>query len=60
MCCAADVHTTVLSVYMTDPKLPLPGADEVLLCTEHTTLEDVSQWAVVVRAILFACKIGKM
>jgi hypothetical protein len=45
---------------MTDPKLPLPSADEVLLCTEHTTLEDVSQWAVVVRAILFACKIGKM
>ncbi len=27
---------------MTDLKLPLPGADEVLLCTEHTTLEHVS------------------
>lgn len=44
---------------MTDRKLPLPGADEVLLCTEHTTLEDVSQLAVVGRAILLLVKLAR-
>lgn len=38
----ADVYTTVLSMCMTDKTLPLPFADDVLLCTEHTTLDDVS------------------
>ena len=41
---AGDVYTTVLSLYMHgDGKdLPLPTADEILLCTQETTAEQVS------------------
>ena len=40
----ADILRAVLSLYLCDSgqDLPLPGSDEVLLCTEHTTAEEVS------------------
>jgi len=41
---SADVLRAVLSIYLSDGghALPLPGSDEVLLCTEHTTAEEVN------------------
>ena len=38
----ADILRAVLSLYLCGQNLPLPGSDEVLLCTEHTTAEEVS------------------
>ena len=38
----ADVHKTVLSLYMENKDLPLPTYEEVLLCNESTTDEEVS------------------
>lgn len=38
----ADILRAVLSLYLCGQNLPLPGSDEVLLCTEHTTVEEVS------------------
>ncbi|XP_058476821.1 E3 ubiquitin-protein ligase rnf213-beta isoform X2 [Solea solea] len=40
-CPSAEVFTTVLSFYTESPEQPLPSADEVLLCTEETTKEEV-------------------
>ena len=36
-----DTFLMVLSVYMENEKLPLPSRNEVLLCNEDTTAEDV-------------------
>ncbi|KAK3585584.1 hypothetical protein CHS0354_036771 [Potamilus streckersoni] len=41
LCPKADVLSTVLSVYMMDPNQPLPQADEVLVCTSQTTLDQL-------------------
>ncbi|XP_026171361.1 E3 ubiquitin-protein ligase rnf213-beta isoform X2 [Mastacembelus armatus] len=41
LCPSAEVFTTVLSFYMTSPEQPLPSADEVLVCRENTTEEEV-------------------
>ena len=38
----ADVHKTVLSLYMENKDLPLPTYEEVLLCNKSTTSEEVS------------------
>ena len=38
----ADVHKTALSLYMENKDLPLPTYEEVLLCNESTTDEEVS------------------
>lgn len=36
-----EVIPMVLTIYMGDPNLPLPSRIEVLLCTDHTTKEEV-------------------
>uniref|UniRef100_A0A3Q2DU59 RING-type E3 ubiquitin transferase n=1 Tax=Cyprinodon variegatus TaxID=28743 RepID=A0A3Q2DU59_CYPVA len=41
LCPSAEVFTTTLSFYMESPELPLPSFDEVLVCREQTTKEDV-------------------
>ncbi|XP_053269183.1 E3 ubiquitin-protein ligase rnf213-beta isoform X1 [Pleuronectes platessa] len=41
LCPSAEVLTTVLSFYMESPEQPLPSADEVLVCREETTEEEV-------------------
>ncbi|KAK3585576.1 hypothetical protein CHS0354_036763 [Potamilus streckersoni] len=41
ICPKADVLSTVLSLYMMDPNQPLPQADEVLMCTSQTTLDQL-------------------
>uniref|UniRef100_A0A8D3DYF2 Ring finger protein 213b n=1 Tax=Scophthalmus maximus TaxID=52904 RepID=A0A8D3DYF2_SCOMX len=41
LCPSAEVFTTVLSLYMESPEQPLPSADEVLVCREETTEEEV-------------------
>ncbi|XP_071387268.1 E3 ubiquitin-protein ligase rnf213-beta-like [Centroberyx affinis] len=41
LCPTAEVLTTVLSFYMESPEQPLPSTDEVLLCREETTEEEV-------------------
>jgi hypothetical protein len=38
---AGNVLETVISLYTLDWNLPLPTMDEVLLCTETTTAEEV-------------------
>ncbi len=40
---ADTVFRTVLSLYMQDTALPLPTFEEVLLCNEKTTSEEVLQ-----------------
>ncbi|KAI0227837.1 hypothetical protein LSAT2_021672 [Lamellibrachia satsuma] len=40
VCPQADILRAVLSLYLCGQNLPLPGSDEVLLCTEHTTAEE--------------------
>ncbi|KAL3881507.1 hypothetical protein ACJMK2_027939 [Sinanodonta woodiana] len=42
ICPKADVLPTVLSIYMMDHNQPLPYADEVLMCTRQTTLDQVN------------------
>ena len=37
----AELIPAVLQLYMTEPSLPLPSAEEVLLCSSKTTLETV-------------------
>lgn len=37
-----DVLRTVLSLYMASEDLPLPTLDEVLICNQHTTAEEVN------------------
>ncbi|XP_064641334.1 E3 ubiquitin-protein ligase rnf213-alpha-like isoform X1 [Lineus longissimus] len=41
VCPEADIYNMVLSLYMDDPKLPLPDDEEILLCTNSTTTEEV-------------------
>ncbi|KAG8008845.1 hypothetical protein GBF38_010486 [Nibea albiflora] len=41
ICPSAEVFTTVLSFYIQSPEQPLPSADEVLVCREETTEEQV-------------------
>ncbi|XP_072229611.1 E3 ubiquitin-protein ligase rnf213-beta isoform X2 [Leuresthes tenuis] len=41
LCPNAEVFTTTLSFYMESPEQPLPSADEVLVCREKTTKEEV-------------------
>lgn len=41
LCPSAEVFTTVLSFYMESPEQPLPSVDEVLVCREETTEEEV-------------------
>ncbi|KAM4623618.1 E3 ubiquitin-protein ligase rnf213-beta [Polymixia lowei] len=41
LCPAAEVWTTTLSFYMESPEQPLPSTDEVLVCREETTEEEV-------------------
>lgn len=36
-----EVIPMVLTIYMIDPNIPLPSRNEVLLCTDHTTKEEV-------------------
>lgn len=41
LCPRAEVFTTVLSFYMKSPEQPLPSNDEVLVCREETSEEEV-------------------
>ncbi|GLD63194.1 E3 ubiquitin-protein ligase rnf213-beta-like protein [Lates japonicus] len=41
LCPTAEIFTTTLYFYMKSPEQPLPSADEVLICREETTEEDV-------------------
>ncbi|XP_059181122.1 E3 ubiquitin-protein ligase rnf213-beta [Centropristis striata] len=41
LCPTAEVFTTILSFYMQSPEQPLPSTDEVLVCREETTEEEV-------------------
>ncbi|XP_034563927.1 E3 ubiquitin-protein ligase rnf213-beta [Notolabrus celidotus] len=41
LCPSAEVFTQVLSFYMESPEQPLPSSDEVLVCKEDTTEEEV-------------------
>ncbi|CAK6965023.1 E3 ubiquitin-protein ligase rnf213-beta isoform X3 [Scomber scombrus] len=41
LCPNAEVFTTTLSFYMQSPEQPLPSADEVLVCREETSEEEV-------------------
>ena len=36
---------TVLSLFMLCPQLPLPTHEEVLVCSKHTTEEEVCGWS---------------
>ena len=38
----ADVLRTTLALYMEDASLPMPTHEEVLVCNEHTTEEEVT------------------
>ena len=39
--CLENVLKTVLSLYMEDQTMPLPFLEEVLICTQQTTEEEV-------------------
>lgn len=41
LCPNAEVFATTVGVYAENPELPLPSADEVLVCREETTEEEV-------------------
>ncbi|XP_060604557.1 E3 ubiquitin-protein ligase RNF213-like [Ruditapes philippinarum] len=41
VCPSADVIVTTLSMYMRDRHQPLPQSDEILLCTDKTTKDEV-------------------
>lgn len=41
LCPSTEVFTSALSFYMASPEQPLPSADEVLVCREETTEEEV-------------------
>nr|XP_046232923.1 E3 ubiquitin-protein ligase rnf213-beta [Scatophagus argus]XP_046232924.1 E3 ubiquitin-protein ligase rnf213-beta [Scatophagus argus] len=41
LCHNEEVFTTILSLYMQSPEQPLPSTDEVLVCREETTEEEV-------------------
>ena len=38
----ADVLKTTLALYMEDINLPMPTPEEVLVCNEHTTEEEIT------------------
>ena len=40
--CLDDVLRTVLTLYMENEDLPLPTLDEVLICNQATTAEEVN------------------
>lgn len=44
----ADLYRVVLSVYQESESLPLPTMEEVLLCHDGTTSEDVSDVSCVI------------
>ena len=39
---AGDMLNAVLHMYIEDPSQPLPQPDEVLLCTQETTFDEVN------------------
>lgn len=41
LCPSAEVFTSTVGFYMESPEQPLPSADEVLVCREETTEEEV-------------------
>ncbi|XP_071319372.1 E3 ubiquitin-protein ligase rnf213-beta isoform X2 [Trachinotus anak] len=41
LCPSTEVFTSTLSFYMESPEQPLPSADEVLVCRDETTEEEV-------------------
>lgn len=41
LCPSVEIFTRVLSFYMESPEQPLPSTDEVLVCREETTEEEV-------------------
>lgn len=41
LCPTAEIFTTIISLYMESPEQPLPSADEVLVCREETTEEEM-------------------
>lgn len=52
------VHRIVLSLYMAESSLPLPTPEEVILCTEDTTSEEVLLTAIQSNNVL-ACSSGR-
>lgn len=44
----ANMLKVVLSIYMGDLSSPLPTLEEVLLCSEQTSEEEVQIWTVIV------------
>ena len=40
---ADEILNTVLTIYSHDPEQPLPQSDEILMCTPHTTLDEVQE-----------------
>lgn len=49
------VWKAILSVYIQDDSLPLPTFEEVLICTENTTLEEVCADNVKIDAVQVNC-----
>nr|XP_022293483.1 E3 ubiquitin-protein ligase rnf213-alpha-like isoform X1 [Crassostrea virginica] len=41
LCPQDEILNTVLTIYSHDPEQPLPQSDEILMCTPHTTLDEV-------------------
>ncbi|XP_061169263.1 E3 ubiquitin-protein ligase RNF213-like isoform X1 [Saccostrea echinata] len=41
LCPQDEILNTVLTIYSHDPDQPLPQSDEILMCTPHTTLDEV-------------------
>ncbi|XP_062615790.1 E3 ubiquitin-protein ligase RNF213-like, partial [Saccostrea cucullata] len=41
LCQQDEILNTVLTIYSHDPDQPLPQSDEILMCTPHTTLDEV-------------------
>ncbi|XP_021363666.1 E3 ubiquitin-protein ligase rnf213-alpha-like isoform X2 [Mizuhopecten yessoensis] len=41
LCPQNDILNTVLTIYMNDGQQPLPQPDEVLICSSHTTLDQL-------------------
>ena len=41
VCPDKEIHSTCLALYAIEPEKPLPGTDEVLLCSAKTSLEQI-------------------
>ncbi|KAM7035519.1 E3 ubiquitin-protein ligase RNF213 [Acridotheres tristis] len=54
-CPRSEVLSSALAIYMNSPEQPLPTFDEVLLCTPHTTAEQVGLF---LRRCLIPCHGG--